>query len=234
MRNEQGGQMKLKEIVRDSLTTPDLNKISQIQKNSLVEDLFRVVLNILPYGGAIEKSLDSMRDYQLYNFFRKFAKYLYGISTFSVEERESFFAEVETVAKDDRGSILLEMVDSMDNINKLDIFANLTKARISGDISIEDFFRIHSTLVRIPFPDLAELKKYDKDYYATDGSTEILFVSGAIRMRVIDDLNDNRYVLTPIGRKLLVFGMSETVSLKDNVKGTDLKNSKIAYFEVIK
>lgn len=57
------------------------------------------------------------------------------------------------------------MIYCLDNINKQKNLANLTKARINGQISIEDFFRLSNMLERIPYVDLESLHNYIENYY---------------------------------------------------------------------
>lgn len=115
------------------------------------------------------------------------------------------------------------MVDRLDNINKEKVLANLVKAKVTYKISIEDFFRLSSMLERIPYVDLVKLKLYLNDYYDEDGDSELLFATGVLQQSVIDANDDNKYVLSKLGKKLLKYGLGIAVS-DIQPKGTKVSN----------
>lgn len=104
------------------------------------------------------------------------------------------------------------LVDRIDNINKEKILANLVKAKVVNEISVDDFFRLSSMLERIPYVDLVKLELYNKDYYDEDGDSELLFATGALQQSIIDAEGGNKYVLSKLGKKLLIFGLHIEVS----------------------
>ena len=127
-------------------------------------------------------------------------------------QRNEFVSEVEKVAEDASGNVIMGLVDRLDNINKEKILANLVIAKGKGEISIEDFFRLSSMLERIPYVDLAKLELYNQDYYDDEGDSELLFTTGALQQSVIDEEDGNKYVLSKLGRKLLKYGLRVEVS----------------------
>ena len=141
-----------------------------------------------------------------------------------------FAIEIQTKVKDSPGNILLEMVDRLDNINKQTAFSNLTLARIHGDISIEDFFRLHSLLERIPYVDLKELPHYAEPFYDTSGDTELLFASGALEMASIEE-ESNKYILSRLGELLLRWGFGIVLKLEHR-KGTDIGLNSLTEEEI--
>ena len=123
-------------------------------------------------------------------------------------------------ANDAAGNVIAGMVERLDNINKEVILANLTKARIEGRISIENFFRLAFVLERIPYIDLAKLPSYQIPYYDEDGDTELLNSTGVLRPVQLSEEGDT-YTLSPLGIKLLSF------VLKINVKEVNDKGTSV-------
>ena len=115
------------------------------------------------------------------------------------------------------------MVDRLDNINKETVFAKLTVARIHGTISVEDFFRLHSLLERIPYVDLKLLPRYKDPFYDESGDTELLFATGALEIETIDTKGEpNKYILSRLGASLLRWGFNIHLDLEHG-KGTNVE-----------
>lgn len=76
-------------------------------------------------------------------------------------------------------------------------------------------------LDRIPYIDLNELEKYQKAYYDDSGDTELLYATGALKLDTIDAQEENLYVLSELGRKLLKYGMLRSAHV-DNHGGTSV------------
>jgi hypothetical protein len=180
-------------------------------------DHFSAIVSAIPVvGGALSVEIQSVRDsaadYQAYEFFRKFTCFICELGELSDKQRAEFVTEVERVANDASGNVIMGLVDRLDNINKEKILANLVIAKGKGEISIEDFFRLSSMLERIPYVDLAKLELYNQDYYDDEGDSELLFATGALQQSVIDAEEGNKYVLSKLGRKLLRFGLGLEVA----------------------
>ena len=62
-------------------------------------------------------------------------------------------------------------------------------------------------LANIPYADLDKLQEYQIPFYDESGVTDLLFVSGALHIEIIDFAEGNKYSLSELGRKLLVYGM---------------------------
>ena len=129
--------------------------------------------------------------------------------------------EVEYNARDFSGSVITHLVNKIDNVNKASILANLIKSRVNNEISIHDFFRLSSMLDRIPYIDLNELEKYQKAYYDDSGDTELFYATGALKLDTIDAQEENLYILSELGRKLLKYGMLRSAHV-DNHGGTSV------------
>lgn len=216
----------LSQIIVQSLNTPDLSKL-KLTDSSARKSQFKALANLIPYvGGLVAEELQQYYDYKDDEFFRKFARYLLGIVETTVEERRQFADDIQKKAEDFSGNVILGMVDRLDNINKQTILANLTVARIKGSISIEDFFRLHSLLERIPYVDLIELPKYKEPFYDESGDTELLYATGVLELHTIDANNPNKYILSKLGEKLLLWGCHINLEMK-RVQGTNVELNTI-------
>ena len=218
-------QESMSSIVEQSLESVDLAELNKVKNGPLkkmVSALLKIALK--DYGGAVESASNAAQfvlDYKEEEFFRKFIYYIFELKEFSAEKRVKFSQEIQMKAKDASGNVVLGMVDRLDNINKEKYLANLTKARIHGFISIEDFFRLSSLLERIPFVDLEHLTNYKEGYYDESVDTELLFATGALQMASIDEDDGNKYVLSLLGEKLMMYGLQEPVKVI-RAKGTGI------------
>lgn len=206
----------MQDIVSGSLISSAIEPRSKTSFTSWW-DHFSAIVSVIPVvGGALSVEIQSVRDsaadYQAYEFFRKFTCFICGLGELTDKQRTEFITEVEKVAEDASGNVIMGLVDRLDNINKEKILANLVIAKGKGEISIEDFFRLSSMLERIPYVDLAKLELYNRDYYDDEGDSELLFATGALQQSVIDEEDGNRYVLSKLGRKLLKYGLRVEVS----------------------
>lgn len=213
----------ISEVVSGLMLTPDLGKLIPLKENGFWKNQLKAALNLIPkVGGALAQELQNYEDYKLSEFFRKFTAFILELTDVSVDERVKFSEEVQKKAEDMSGNVILGMVDRLDNINKQKILANLTKARIHGFISIEDFFRLSSMLERIPYVDLKLLAHYKEPYYDDSGDTELLYATGALEIHTIDYSGSNKYILSLLGEKILRFGCCINLDMKRE-KGTNLE-----------
>lgn len=207
----------MKEIVEKTLTLKAID--SHPIKNIDCFEHFCAIVGIIPGIGAYAQEIQAIRnfvsEYKAYEFFRKFARFIYELNVSNEEvdeqQRKKFVAEIEEVATDAAGHVIIGLVDRLDNINKEKILANLVKARVTAKISIEDFFRLSSMLERIPYVDLIHLDLYLDDYYDENGDSELLFATGVLQQSVIDEENGNKYRLSKLGTKLLEYGVQMEV-----------------------
>lgn len=214
----------ISDFVSGLLVSPELNKLSPLKGKEFWKNQLKAALNLIPeVGGALAQELQNYEDYKLSEFFRKFTSFILELTDVSVDERVKFSEELQKKAEDMSGNVILGMVDRLDNINKQKILANLTKARIHGFISIEDYFRLHTLLERIPYVDLKELPRYKEPFYDMDGDTELLFATGALELVSIDTKGgSNKYVLSRLGEMLLCWGFNIHLELEHG-KGTNVE-----------
>lgn len=211
-------------IVEQSLNSISLQDIKDAKKNPIKDQVFALLKVVAgDVLGAAESEMQAISDYKESEFFRKYACYLCELVETTPDDRYKFCQEIQDKAEDYSGNVILGMVDSLDNINKQSILAQLTIAKVHGAISIEDFFRLHSLLERIPWVDLKELPKYKDPYYDEDGDTELLFATGALEMNIIDTKgSSNKYILSRLGEMLLRWGLGIHLELEHG-KGTNVE-----------
>lgn len=167
----------------------------------------------------INTILDSTSNYKAYEFFRKFTLFIYSLDDdITEEEKHKFLNDLEKTGNDSSGNIILSIIDKLDNINKQIILANLVRSRASGLITIDDFFRLSSVLERIPYVDLKHLPRYQEEYYENDGDTELLYSTGVLRPSQYNSEGD-KYILSPLGVKLMKYGIGIHVDIPLSVKG---------------
>ena len=212
----------LSQVIVQSLSTPDLNSFKKANP-TFWKGQFKAVVNLIPgVGGFVSEELQQFYDYKDDEFFRKFTQFLLGMIDTTVDERLKFADDIQKKAEDYSGNVILGMVDRLDNIHKQTMFANLAVARINGQICIEDFFRLHSLLERIPYVDLKELPRYKEPFYDISGDTELLYATGALEMVTIDSNDTNKYILSRLGEMLLKYGMGVDISIEHG-KGTNVE-----------
>ncbi len=212
----------ISKIVEQSIGA-NLEKLNEVKMGTTKEKL--VVLLKFVTGdvvGSIESAGQIIADYKEGDFFRKYFRYIYGLVNTTPEERHKFAEEIREKAEDMPGNVVFGIVDRMDNINKEEILARLTIARINEMISIEDFFRLSSMLERIPYVDLKMLPYYQSAYYDESGDTELLYATGALEVHTIDANGTNKYILSILGKQLLEYGCAVQVEMEHG-KGTNMK-----------
>lgn len=214
----------LSNIVEQSLNSITIDKLEATKADTMKEQILALVkLLCKDYLGAAESELKVILNYKEGEFFRKYACYLLGLIDTSVEERHQFSEEIQQKAEDGAGNVIINMVDRLDNINKETVFAKLSVARIHNFISVEDFFRLHSLLERIPYVDLKLLPQYKDPYYDESGDTELLFATGALEIETIDTKGEsNKYKLSRLGELLLRWGFNIHLELEHG-KGTNVE-----------
>lgn len=206
----------IKQIVSNSIVSSTVVAKSKFDYINWWDQLCAIVSAIPCVGGSLSTEIQSIKnsvaEYKAYEFFRKFTCFICELGELTDTQRNEFVSEVEKVAEDASGNVIMGLVDRLDNINKEKILANLVIAKGKGEISIEDFFRLSSMLERIPYVDLAKLELYNQDYYDDEGDSELLFATGSLQQSVIDEEDGNKYVLSKLGGKLLKYGLRVEVS----------------------
>lgn len=208
-------------FVDETFTKVESTKLKPLTSIKGWGEQVKALANLVPiFGGALAHEIQVIQNYRESEFFRKYTVYILGVADLTIQERKIFAEEIAQKARDSAGYVITGMVNRLDNINKEVILANLTKARIDDKISIENFFRLASVLERIPYIDLVKLTSYQTPFYDEDGDTELLNSTGVLRPVQLSEDGDT-YILSPLGVKLLSFGLK--INVKEiNVKGTSV------------
>ena len=142
------------------------------------------MLDGVPILGILKGAYKATRNLQLYRLMKKVHRFIFQTRDTSLQERQKFIEEYTQKNKENGCEVLLAVIEKLDNTNKVDVLANLMKAKIQGKIDIKDFIRLTTILERIPFSDLPELYKYKNDYFE-EGSTDVLLSAGVIYNTVL-------------------------------------------------
>ena len=213
----------LSKIVEQSLNSVSLQDIKDAKKIPIKDQIFALLKLVTgDVVGAAESEMQAIADYKESEFFRKYTCYLYELIDTTPEERHKFCQEIQEKAEDFSGNVIMGMVDRLDNINKETILARLTIAKIHEFISIEDFFRLCSLLERIPYVDLKELPRYKEPFYDESGDTELLYSTGALILHTLDANGSNKYILSVLGEKLLIWGFCINFDM-ERERGTNVE-----------
>ena len=216
-------------IVAQAIVEPDLNKLN-MKDTSYWKGQLKAAINLV--CGSAAEELQQYYDYKDDEFFRKFTTYLLEMKETTADERHKLSEDIQQMADDYAGNVIFCMVDRLDNIRKQQIFARLSIAKIHGWITIEDFFRLHSLLERIPYVDLQALRQYTEPFYDDSGDTELLFASGALELKTIDSRGgSNKYILSRLGESLLRWGFHVHLDMEHG-KGTNVELETITVKDI--
>lgn len=185
-------------------------QVGDVAVDALIDD---GVLDGVPIISTLKGLYKATKNFQLYRLMKKMHKFIFVTHDTTSCEREKFIAEYAEKNKENGCEALFAVLERIDNINKVDVLANLIKAKIKGFISIENFIRLTTILERIPFSDLRDLPKYINDYYE-HGSTDILLSAGVLNQTVLDANGSNKYRLNFLGAILLKYGLSYDVDVE--------------------
>lgn len=167
----------------------------------------------IPIVSFLKNLYKTTKNIQLQRLIKKVHKFIFATQDTTLVERRNFINEYTIKNKENGCEALLAIIDKYDNINKVDILANLIKAKIREDITIENFIRLCTIIDRIPFSDFNELSKYAVDYYE-DGSTDVLLSAGVIFNTSIDANEGNKYRLNSLGKSLLKYGLLNNIHVE--------------------
>lgn len=160
--------------------------------------------------GLAKGTQETYNEFIRYRFCKKAYKFLFFTKDIDRDKLNDFFREYSKASGEDGYELLLSVIDRVDNLVKVKYLANLLKAKLSGQISIDDYIRLNTALQLVPFIDLKTLPRYTvsrkegKDTYS-------LFASGLLTLSNIDPKGSNSYQLSENGLLLAKYGMEEDV-----------------------
>lgn len=175
-------------------------------------------INGVPVIGLLNASYKVYKNVQAYRLAKKVYLFLYHTNMLKLEQKRQFVEDYIESNKEDGIDALLSVIDQLDNQNKVEIMANLLKAKIEEKITIFEFNRLVSCLQRVPFSDINKLKDYTEDYYEPDVA-EVLYAAGFLYLSHEDFENGtNEYKLNHNGVLLLRFGIGHEVEMPTDFK----------------
>lgn len=183
---------------KDLIATVGDTSIDAIVSNGALDGI--PILGILNGIYKVGKNVQTLR------LCKKVAKFLYDANSISQSDKERFIKEYTEINKEKGTELLLNVIDKIDNINKIERLANLMKAKVNGEISIENFVRLSLVIEKLPYVDFCNLEKYKQDYSEV-GTDDILLSAGVIYNSVIDANDGDKYKLNYIGKLLLRYGI---------------------------
>lgn len=206
-------EVNLVESFEDSLLNDD-NKdlLATIGDTGLDAVLTGGALDGVPILGILNGIFKVTKNFQMRRLYKKMILFLYGLSDFSQGDKEKFLHEYTEANQEKGAEVLLAVIDKIDNANKITTLCNLMRAKINGEISIDNFVRLCQVIERLPYVDFKNLVKYKVDYSEL-GTDDVLYSSGVIYNSVIDANGGDKYKLNYMGKLLLRYGMNVSTDL---------------------
>ena len=171
------------------------------------------IVNSVPVIRLLNSIYNVYKNIQTYRLARKMYLFLYHTREIPVEKKQRFMKEFLESNKEEGVDALLSVIDKLDNLNKINIIANLLKAKVDERITIKEFNRLVACLGRIPYSDLTSIKDYEDDYYEP-GVTEVLYTAGLLFLSSEDfENNTNLYKLNYNGAQLLKYGLGFDIDI---------------------
>ncbi len=187
-------------------TTDDI--IAAADKNGLLEKL-----PIIKYFVAANKFVEDFRNRR---FLKKIYRFLYQTHKYNKKKIKAFFEEFSNASIENGYELMLEVLERLDNIHKVDVMTNLLKAKLDGQITIDDFIRLTASLRIVPYVDLKRLPDYIKSI-GTRYDTYMLYAAGLLYNSAIGSdgvgvNNSNHYQLNDNGLLFVKYGLKQDVS----------------------
>ena len=187
-------------------TTDDV--IAAADKNGLIEKL-----PIIKYFVTANKFVEDFRNFR---FIKKIYRFLYQTHKYNKQQIRTFFEEYSNASSENGYELMLEVLERLDNIHKVDVMTNLLKAKLDGQITIDDYIRLTASLRIVPYVDLKCLPDYIKSI-GTRYDTYMLFAAGLLYNSAIGSdgvgvENNNHYQLNDNGLLFVKYGLKQDVS----------------------
>lgn len=132
-------------------------QVGDVAVDALIDD---GVLDGVPIISTLKGLYKATKNYQFYRLMKKMHRFIFVTHDTTLQEREKFITEYAEKNKEDGCEALFAVLERLDNVNKVDVLANLIKAKIKGFISIGNFIRLTTILEYVYFLQLLNLR-YD-------------------------------------------------------------------------
>ena len=152
-------------IIKDFETSVQNSPEAEKLFGDTTDDVISVVnkhgfLDLIPILKWIVKPQEAFQDFRNLVFCKKIYRFLVFTSRYSKQQIADFFEEYSNASQENGYETMLLVLERLDNYNKVDVMANLLKAKLEGRISIDNFIRLTSSLQIVPYVDLRCLPDY--------------------------------------------------------------------------
>ena len=170
----------------------------------------------IPILGWIVKTQEAFQDFRNLVFCKKIYRFLVFTSRYRKKQIADFFEEYSSANQENGYESMLLVLERLDNYNKVGVMNNLLKAKLEGQLSIENYIRLVASLQQIPYVDL----KYLPDYLESIGTrhdTYMLLAAGLlynseIGIDGVGKEDGSRYQLNDNGLLFVNYGLGVDVS----------------------
>lgn len=170
----------------------------------------------IPILGWVVKTQEAFQDFRNLVFCKKIYRFLIFTSRYSKKQIADFFEEYSSANQENGYESMLLVLERMDNYNKVGVMTNLLKAKLEGQLSMENYIRLVASLQQIPYVDL----KYLPDYLESIGTrhdTYMLLAAGLlynseIGIDGVGKEDGSRYQLNDNGLLFVNYGLGVDVS----------------------
>ena len=170
----------------------------------------------IPILGWVVKTQEAFQDFRNLVFCKKIYRFLIFTSRYSKKQIADFFEEYSSANQENGYESMLLVLERLDNYNKVGVMTNLLKAKLEGQLSMENYIRLVASLQQIPYVDL----KYLPDYLESIGTrhdTYMLLAAGLlynseIGIDGVGKEDGSRYQLNDNGLLFVNYGLGVDVS----------------------
>ena len=170
------------------------------------------VVNSFPVVGMLADIYKTGKNFMAGRLAKKILKLLFNVRDVLPEDKEKFIKKYGEANKEKGAEALLDVIERLDNINKVDILSNLLISQIKEEISVGEFVSLISALEKLPFTQINRLLDYKNDTYIP-GESELINTTGLLYVSSITPTNPNKYKLSRYGWLLLKHGCKKDVEI---------------------
>lgn len=189
--------------------------IDLISENGVIDKI--PIIGLLHGGYKAYKSISTAR------LIKKMGRFLFSTADISPEKKRQFVEDLSEEINDHGSEFLLDYINRVDNINKIDVLSNIVHAKVNGAIDCVDFIVLCKIVENLPYSLFKLIRKYTTKQYMS-GETDVLFGLGLLYISSICP-KENKFSLNRNGYLLLRYGMGTNIMIPDEYP---LENSAYA------
>lgn len=169
------------------------------------------VLDTIPVLGLLRGAYNAYKNISTARLIKKVGRFLLTTAHISPEDKRLFIDELSEEIQDRGSEFLLDYLNRVDNIKKIDIIANIISAKVSGNISCIDLIVLCKIIENLPCSMFWSLQRYTTGQYI-QGETDVLFGLGLLYISNISP-KANLFSLNRNGYLLLKYGLNEGIDI---------------------